>query len=464
MQFSLLKEIFGQPWHIDAATFQRYFPLALSVTRGTDFLPEAEPAENIPYKLILNTSEAGAVQWSTNEEDLPDEQEEEKPVNQPAISVIPVRGIMMKNDMPCGPRGTRTIAQRLKYYDAHENVIGHILVFETGGGSADSVPELAEAIEGCTKPVVAWVDGIMCSAGQYAGSYCDEIVASRPTDEVGSIGTMMIWEGRKANSGENFEGIIHQRIYADDATQKNEEFETAINDNNFKLVKERILNPHNQKFITDMKNNRPGITDDHLHGRVFYASEVIGALVDSIGDFDFAVDRIIALADFNPKPLPSEEPGQSKTNTHVKNMNYKHLQAVLGNDPLEFEADGRRTFTDDEMQTVENALAANSQETFQAAIDAERQTVETLKSENLQVKNDMSEIAGQLESANQQIEELKNENATLRQAPAAPPAIAPTITEPPVSKEEKEQAISDKYSNPMEALQEISEFYLNRKI
>jgi protease-4 len=464
MQFSLLKEIFGQPWHIEASTFQRYFPLATAVLRGNLFTPESEPLENLPFKLRLAITD-GVMAW---DEDDDEEYEEDDSISklQPAIFVLKVRGLMMKNDMMCGPAGTRTLGSRLKEADKDNSVIGHIIIFETGGGSADSVPELAEAIEACSKPVVAWVDGIMCSAGMYTGSYCKEIIASRGTDLVGSIGTMMIWEGRKANSPENFEGTIHQRIYADEATEKNIEYEAAINDNNFKLVKERILNPHNLQFVTDIKKNRPGASDEHLHGRAFNASEVIGALVDSIGDFSTAIDRVVALSAYQPGQNAAAQSGgnTASSNNKIQHMKFNHLQAVLGPDPLEFEADGRRTFTDEEMQAVEDALAAQPDEVLQSALDAERQTVASLREQVTQLESGQAETQRQLDGANELNEQLTQEVSSLKKGPAAPPAIAVTETETSVVEEVKEKAISEKYENPMDAIHEISETYLNRKL
>lgn len=483
MQFSVVKEIFGQPWQIEASTFQRYFPLVISALHGVQFTPEPEPQENVNYHYPLSAHKSHS---STIQNDGTDD-DPDQPAPQLVIHVLPIRGVMMKHDLLCGPRGTRTLGDRLRDADTEEMVIGHIIIFETGGGSSDSVPEIAEAISECKKPVVAWVDGMMCSAGQFAGSYCNEIIASRATDWVGSIGTMMVWEGRKSNSPANFEGTIHQRIYADDASQKNEEFEAAINNSDFKLVKERILNPHNLKFISEIKKNRPGVEDIHLHGRVFDAGEVVGSLVDSIGDFQFAINRVLYLANYSPEvsaPNPPEDPDIPESpeipdspdnpdnsannkkihNSKIMHTKFKHLQKVLGPDPLEFESDNRRTFTDDEMQTVEDALAANSQEEFQAALDAERQTVSSLKDQNTQLKSGVAETTLQLEAANKLVSELQSENATLRKAPAAPPSIAPTVTEPPLREDHVEKAIADKYENPMDALQEISEVYLHRKL
>jgi hypothetical protein len=131
---------------------------------------------------------------------------------------------------------------------------------------------------------------------------------------------------------------------------------------------------------------------------------------------------------------------------------------------LEFEADGRRTFTDEEMQAVDNALAAQPDEALQAALDAERQTVAHQGEQITQLESGQAETQRQLEAANLLVTQLQEENAGLKKAPAAAPAIAATVTEPPVPSEAKGKAISEKFDNPLDAIHEISKVYLNREI
>lgn len=467
MQFSILKEIFGTPWQIEAGTFQRYFPLATGILKGAHFHAEEEPAENRPFMVSAFSPQNLHSVDLGDDQPCPDaEGDTETGVKSPLISIIPVRGLMLKHDMLCGPVGTRTLGNRLLEADADPNVIGHILIFETGGGTANSVPEIAGAIATCKKPVVAWVDGMMCSAGQFAGSYCREIIVSRETDLVGSIGTMTIWEGRKANSAEDNEGVIHQRIYADDASQKNEEFETAINDGNFKLTRERILNPLNFEFVSEIRKNRPGVEDKHLHGRAFPAGEVVGSLVDSIGDFNYAIQRVIALSGIRPTVETSSGENDRNKNQNQKttHMKFTKMEALLGPDPMEFEADGRRTFTDDEMQAIEDALIIEPDQSLQTALEAERQTVAGLRDQLSQSGTENSSLNDRLSQALQENETLRLENEKLRQAPAAAPAIVAPPTESPKPGEHQERAIADKYENPMDALQEVSKEYLNREI
>ena len=94
-------------------------------------------------------------------------------------------------------------------------------------------------------------------------------------------------------------GERYVRIYADKSTEKNSEFEAAINDLNFKPIIENVLNPSAEKFINDMKINRPKVKEDQLTGKLFKASEVVGTLIDEIGTFEQAVNKVIELSTFN---------------------------------------------------------------------------------------------------------------------------------------------------------------------
>ena len=105
-----------------------------------------------------------------------------------SVYVTMLTGTMMKYDQ-CDAPGTRTIGRGLRDADRNPEVVGHIIIADSGGGAANSVPELAEAIRACSKPVVAWVDGMAGSACMYAISYCDRILAHNEMDFVGEIGT-----------------------------------------------------------------------------------------------------------------------------------------------------------------------------------------------------------------------------------------------------------------------------------
>lgn len=457
MQYSVAKEIFGMPWQISAMGIQQYHPVVAGMLNGAVIAEEAEPRENLNYLISANTLVPMA--WSEAEDEEP---QDEEPKKEKVIHVLPVRGVMMKHDMMCGPRGTRTLGNRLRMADADESVIGHILIIEGPGGSSNAVPELADAIKDCKKPVVAWVDGIMCSAHMYVGSYAKEIIASRPTDLVGCIGTLIVFQGRKSKSDEDFFNVREVTIYADQAFEKNEEYEKAINEFDFKLTKEHILNPHNEQFVNDIKANRPGVEDKHLHGRTFPASEVVGALVDSIGSFETAVKRVLALSDYKqPSASNSTQAAGTKNNSIMK---FNLIQSALGLSDKDFvtEADGRRTFTQEEMEALETALGENNSEELQAQLDTANETIgqrdETIADLNTQLEtanNTITERDETIEALNGEIADLKNDAAD---------AGAQLHKKSDGDGKKKDGAIAEKYDNPFDALDEVAQEYLGKSV
>ncbi len=462
MRFSLAKEIFGQPWQIEASYFQQFLPFAVGMLNGADFIQENEPLDNIPF--YVDPFSSTPVQWE--DDDDPDSEDSSNvESHEKVVYVLPVRGLMLKHDQVCGPVGTRTLAQRLRLADSKESVIGHVLIFETGGGTANSVPELAEAISSCKKPVIAWVDGMMCSAGQYAGSYCKEIIASRETDIVGSIGTMIVYEGRKAISED--EGVVHLRIYADAANEKNQEYEEAINNLNVKLVKERTLNPHNQQFVNDIRKNRINVKDEHLHGAHFQAKDVVGALVDSIGDFSSAVERVVYHSQYK-----KEEPASKNESTATENenpifnsMKYPKIMSALGLDNESFvcEADGCRTFSPEEMAALETALATDRSNELNAALTETQSQLDAANNTIQQNDQRIQQLEQLITEDTAQIVKLQDEVTQLRGKPAEPPASVKTETDS-LDTNTDEKPISDKYENPFDALEEVANHYYGKKI
>ena len=214
------------------------------------------------------------------------------------ISLIKLDGPITKNGGD-SHYGTVDLARKLRTFDASEKIIGHIIQIESGGGSANAVDEMKDAIQAAKKPVVVFCDGIMASAALYIGSYSDYIISHRESDRIGSIGALIELQGFKKIDEDKQTGERYVRIYADKSTEKNSEFEAAINDLNFKPIIENVLNPSAEKFINDMKINRPKVKEDQLTGKLFKASEVVGTLIDEIGTFEQAVNKVIELSTFN---------------------------------------------------------------------------------------------------------------------------------------------------------------------
>jgi len=382
LNYSFIKSLLASQWHIDWLTFQQYYPLYRGVLNGLTFGEGKEEANSLPYNIAVSAGSIKAGNTPNTEEKY--------------VQIIPIRGLMLKHDMECGPAGMRTIGTRLTRGEKATNIIGSILLFESGGGQSDAVPEIAEAIQACKKPVLAFVDGHACSAAMYAASYCSEIIASRATDIVGSIGTMIASEGFEAFS-KDANGVVHFRIYADSSPDKNEEFETAIK-GDFKLVKESILNPANEQFKADMRANRSKVTEAHLTGKTFKASEVLGVLVDSIGTLVTAVNRVVELAEADKKSNQS-------TQLNLLNMaKFPLLLATLGITELAVQ-EGQSSLNPEQLELIENAL----------------ETAATARTELNTANANLATANSNLQTANERITALEKE---LEKKPAEEPLSA----------------------------------------
>jgi len=348
--------------HPDAAS--AYYPLLRGALSGMEFVKEPEPEDNKPFLMSLSHSNKIIVTDEPGRMNYGDE-------NDQFIFVTPLKGTVLKHDAECGPRGTRTLASRMSTWDKNKQVIGHIIVTESGGGQAAGVPEMADAISNLTKPVVAWIDGMSASAAYYINSYCSHIMASRATDQIGCIGTLIQLQGFPKFAKLD-DGSVVARIYADGADEKNEEFEKAL-EGNFTLIKERLLNPHNEQFKADVRSNRTGVLDEQLRGRTYNASDVVGTLIDSIGSFEDAIQKVIELS--NSKTKNNSKSNNSKKMDQLTNLN--NIESVR-----DFEVtEGQASFNEQQLQDIESALAAGTQAASQ---------VVTLTSENNTLRNDVT--------------------------------------------------------------------------
>lgn len=313
-----------------------------------------------------------------------------------SIHVLQLKGVMLREDGDCGYEGTRTLANYLAKADANPEVIGHILSIDSGGGASNSVPVLADAIRKCTKPVVAHVDGMMASAAMYVGSYTDYIIANHIHDRIGCIGTMIEIEGYP-NQHKSPDGRLTLRIYADQSTEKNEEYETALS-GDFKLIKENLLNPVNAQFVADIKTNRPSVTESQLHGRTFFAKDVQGSLIDQVGSFEDAVNKVISLSNI-------------KINQMEK---VPHLNMIASCAGL-VSVDGYVTLSDAQVADIEQALALNDQ--INPLTDKVKKS--TTEIENLNAN--LTKRTEELQEAQSRITELEEALAATKHNPVAMP-------------------------------------------
>lgn len=383
MQYSFIRHIIDGIWMIHPSAASAWLPVYQGAFSGLELSPEAEPENSVPY--MVSVASKGISNTTGNHDSNKAEKQ---------IFVASLRGVVLKHDAACGPVGTRTIAQRLLAADKQENIIGHILITESGGGLGAAVPELAEAIISLEKPILAWVDGISASAAYYINSYCDYIMASRESDQIGCIGTLVTLEGYPKYS-KLPDGKVIARIYADGADEKNEEYEQAL-EGNFKPIKERVLNPHNEKFKSDVKANRAGALPEHVKGRTYNASEVLGTLIDSIGSLEDAIQKVIEISKTNNDTNP--KPHNSKTMPELTNLN--QIESIR-----DFAlVDGQASFNTQQLDEIEQRLAegatASARVTeLDGSVTSLTKEKDTLKEELQQKDARVLELENALEAA-----------------------------------------------------------------
>lgn len=91
---------------------------------------------------------------------------------------------------------TRAIDQ-IREGDKNDKIKEIVLHYNTPGGSVNGIGEMLNAIRSCSKPTIAIIHGMACSAGYWLASSASKIVATSPLDELGSIGiieAISVWE------------------------------------------------------------------------------------------------------------------------------------------------------------------------------------------------------------------------------------------------------------------------------
>lgn len=115
----------------------------------------------------------------------------ESPAEGDAIAVIDIRGTMTKAGSSLSGGGTIEARHAIRQADRDPSIGSIILRFDTPGGTVAGTADLANEIGRTSKPTIAFIEDLCCSAGMWAASQCDEIYANDRTAMVGSIGTFM---------------------------------------------------------------------------------------------------------------------------------------------------------------------------------------------------------------------------------------------------------------------------------
>lgn len=371
---NLLRSISSSPWMLHPSIAKAYAPLAFRLLRGESVEFEKVKAR-YPYR-------ASATGRHAKE-------------GQDGMMIYHLEGVVTKHDQACGPMGTDTLMKYMKDMDREENVRGHMLVIDSGGGEGTNCDTFARCLRDLEKPVVAWFNGYCCSAAYYIAAGATEVYASQATDIAGSIGvyvTLADWKKFYAEQGLD----IHE-IYAEQSDLKNSDARIALEEGDYQMIRENFLNPYAQAFINTIQELRPQITDEEVYrGQSYMAADALDrGLIDGISSFEVALARLFELSN------------TPNTNSRLPEMKFPKIEAQLGY-TLE-QHNGGVFLREAELQALEAAIVGNDDTVVNA-------TQLTEMSENIAaLTTTVGTLVDQVEANANRIEEV-----------AAAPAVTPT--------------------------------------
>ena len=335
------------------------------------------------------------------------------------INVMSINGPITRNGGACS-YGSKEIRDYLMQSADMEHVIGHILIIDSPGGSAQAKYDFEQALSYVhekKQPVIALVDGLCCSAAYALAALCDEIYVMNEKNTVGCIGTMAAFYYTPDGAEDAQTKRIFVERYAEGSPYKNKTLRDLADGDDTLLMQELSKSAEDYKAM--VRANRPSVTEEQLLGADYEASEVMGTLVDGVGTMQSCIDRVLELSgngaltgeeenmqqpeedddddnrpdgDEDDDPKDSNETLTPNDNQQEMSKSYEKIQSACGAGALESDKNGLYLQTA-YCEKLEAQLAEYEQ-----------------KADTLDAK--MQEIAG----LNESIEQLKSDHAAALEA------------------------------------------------
>lgn len=186
--------------------------------------------------------------------------------------------------------GTQHYAQILNKFEKDDSITEIVLNFDTGGGEASGISELAEQINACTKHTTAYIDGLGASAGYWLASACDEVVANE-TALIGSVGVVFAF--MDTTKAEEKIGIEMIEIVSTVSPNKRVDIKSDKGRSKVQVLADDLADI----FVANIANYRSVTTeyvkDNFGKGDVMIASKALEAkMIDKIGTFEALITQL----------------------------------------------------------------------------------------------------------------------------------------------------------------------------
>ncbi len=292
MSFRTVSAILRGRWLINKQWAESHLPLVLSLLEGkpVSFVEmNGEEQMEMPFVLNPSTMQRHEMYMSDGSGNA------NVPPN--SVGIISITGPITKYNGDCGEPGAQQMSTWLADMEKRQNISSVVMVVDTPGGEARAANAFTSTIGKMKKPVLTYVDGMAASLGMWLTAASDEVYVSSKLDEVGSIGSYVMF----ADFRDRFEkmGIKIHEIYAPQSTDKNKDYRDAL-EGDYTAISadlEKLVN----EFIGYIKTERPAAAKHESKwnsGKMFYAEDAkkIG-LIDGIS----SLDKVVSKAAFNAK-------------------------------------------------------------------------------------------------------------------------------------------------------------------
>ncbi|RIV20543.1 hypothetical protein DYU11_21090 [Fibrisoma montanum] len=247
-----------------------------------------------------------------------------------SVAIIDVRGAIMKEGF-CGSYGTEDYTRELQAVYANDSLLGAVILVDSGGGQLSGTPTFYDTVRNPVKPTVVLVnDGMMASAAYWLACGADYILASQPTDQIGSIGVFC--RLRDYSEGLKKNGIKEITVYAPRSKDKNKPYRDALKGDT-KLLEQELNESvaHFEAAVRQGRGDKIQATeeDEPFTGKLYSAEDALEmGLIDGFGNLNTAIDKVIELAEAQSNPA-----GQK--NTKASSTTPDSSPALADTDPTE---------------------------------------------------------------------------------------------------------------------------------
>ena len=290
------------------------------------------------------------------------------------VAVLPLVGVMAKKAnmfmQISGGVSTQIFAQEFTQALNDPEVSALVINADTPGGAVEGTPELAEVIYNArgAKPILAWSDGTIASAGTWVASAADKIYISSDVVVTGSIG--VVTQHTDISKRQKRSGVKTTEITAGKYKRISSAYSPLSNEG--KATIQGRLDYIYSGFVDAVAKHRGMDIEDVLgraaDGRIFIGRQGIEAgLVDGIKSFNEVMQEARELASGsknNTRFVPSQE---AKVKMDKAELEGKYPD-IFGQIRVETEATVLKGLT---VEAVQNSAPGVAQELKQAGAQGE---------------------------------------------------------------------------------------------